>query len=200
MGGTEALQWMVDLLNKHKVADPASLEYDENDVRHALETGTYALTYNWEGTLPEANDPAKSKAAPNIKIDLLPGSKDVKSSSVNGSEGWAILKQSKNKETAWKLLEYLASPAWQKKSAIIAGDYPILSSLYSDPDLQKQVEDFQLYGEQFKYLALRPQVPGYAQKSDIIQKHLHEALLGKANPKDAMDAAADEVNKATAAP
>jgi len=42
-------------------------------VRKALETDTYAITYNWEGTLPEANDPAKSKAAPNVKIDLLPG-------------------------------------------------------------------------------------------------------------------------------
>ena len=199
-GGTEALQWMVDLLYTHKVADPASLEYDENAVKLALETGTVALTYNWEGVLPEANDPAKSKAAPNIKIDLLPGTKDVKSSSVNGSEGWAILKNSTNKDNAWKLLEYMASPAWQKKAAVIAGDYPILSSLYSDPDLAKQVQDFPLYGEQFKYLAVRPQVPNYTQASDIIQKHLHEALLQKATPKDAMDAAADEVNKSSATP
>ena len=36
--------------------------------KQALETGTIALTYNWEGSLPEANDPAKSKAAPNVKI------------------------------------------------------------------------------------------------------------------------------------
>jgi len=197
-GGTEALQWMVDLLYTHKVADPASLEYDENAVKLALETGTVALTYNWEGVLPEANDPAKSKAAPNIKIDLLPGTKDVKSSSVNGSEGWAILKNSTNKDNAWKLLEYMASPAWQKKAAVIAGDYPILSSLYSDPDLEKQVQDFPLYGEQFKYLAVRPQVANYTQASDIIQKHIHEALLQQASPKDAMDAAADEINKATA--
>jgi len=200
MGGTEALQWMVDLLYTHKAADPASLEYTEDDVKKAFFTGTVALTYNWEGTLPDGNDPSKSKAAPNVKIDVLPGSKDVKSSSVNGSEGWAILKQAKNKDAAWKLLEYMVSPAWQKKSAVLHGDYPVLASLYSDPDLQKNVQDFPLYGEQFKYLAVRPQVANYTQASDIIQKHLHEALLNKASPKDAMDAAADEVNKATTAP
>jgi multiple sugar transport system substrate-binding protein len=199
-GGTEALQWMVDLLYTHKVADLASLEYTEDDVRKALFTGKYALTYNWEGVLPDGNDASKSQAAPNVKIGLLPGSKDVKSSSVNGSEGWALLAGAKNKDAGWKLLEYMASPAWQKKSAQIAGDYPVLASLYSDPDLQKNVQDFGLYGEQFKYLAVRPQVPGYAQKSDIIQKHLHEALLGKAKPQEAMDAAADEVNKASTAP
>ncbi|HEU5086637.1 MAG TPA: extracellular solute-binding protein, partial [Roseiflexaceae bacterium] len=136
----------------------------------------------------------KSQAAPNVKIALLPGSADVKSSSVNGSEGWAILKNAANQDAAWTLLEYMASPAWQKKAAEIAGDYPILSSLYNDPDLQKNVEDFALYGEQFKYLAVRPQVPNYAQASDIIQKHLHEALLQQTDPKSAMEAAATEVN------
>ena len=30
-------------------------------MQQACETGTFALTYNWEGTLPEANDPAKSQ-------------------------------------------------------------------------------------------------------------------------------------------
>lgn len=200
MGGTEALQWMVDILYTHKAADLASLEYDETNVQNSLYTGQYALTYNWEGTLPDGNNPEKSKAAPNIKIALLPGSKDVKSSSVNGSEGWGILKVAKNKDAAWKLLEYMASPAWQKKAAILAGDYPISSSLYSDPELQKTVEDFAIYGEQFKYLAVRPQVPQYTQASDIIQKHLHEALLQKATPADAMNAAADEINKLSTAP
>ena len=200
MGGTDALQWMVDILYTHKAADPASLENTETEVLRALETGTYALTYNWEGTLPEANDPAKSQAAPNVKIGLLPGSKDVKSASVNGSEGWAILANAQRKDNAWKLLEYMVSPAWQKKAALTIGYYPLLSSLYSDPELEKNIADFALYGEQFNYLAVRPQVPGYAQKSDIIQRYLHEALLQKMPPKEAMDAAVDEVNKANNTP
>ncbi len=127
----------------------------------ALETGKYALTYNWEGVLPQANDPAKSQAAPHIKVGLLPGSQHVNSSSVNGSEGWAILAEAKHQENAWKLLSYMISPAWQKKAAITVGDYPVLSSLYRDPDLQKRIDDFPLYGEQFKYVTMRPQVPGF---------------------------------------
>jgi multiple sugar transport system substrate-binding protein len=200
MGGTEALQGMVDLLYQHKVADPASLESTEDDVRKMLQTGTYALTYNWEGVLPEANDPQQSKAAPHIRVALLPGGRDIKSSSVNGAESWAILAQSRRHEAAWKLLEYMASPAWQKKAALLAGDYPILASLYSDPEIQKHMQDFAIYGEQFKYLVVRPQLPDYARKSDIIQRHLHTALLHKVSPKEAMHAAASEVNRATATP
>jgi multiple sugar transport system substrate-binding protein len=200
MGGIEALQGMVDLLYQHGVADPASLESTEDDVNRMLQTGAYALTYNWEGVLPEANDPRKSKAAPHIRVALLPGGRGVKSASVNGAEGWAILTQSRRQEAAWKLLEYMASPAWQKRAALIAGDYPILASLYSDPEIHQHVQDFAIYGEQFKYLVVRPQLPDYAQKSDIIQRHLHSALLRKVSPKEAMHAAASEVNRATATP
>jgi multiple sugar transport system substrate-binding protein len=199
-GGTEALQWMVDLLYTHEVADPASLESTEDDVRKALQTGAYALTYNWEGVLPEANDPTKSRAAPDIRVALLPGGKDVKSASVNGSEGWAILTHSRRKEAAWRLLEYMASPAWQKKATSITGNYPILSSLYDDPELQREIQDFPIYGEQFTYLVTRPQLVSYAQASDVLQKYLHKALLQQLNPKEAMDAAVDEVNKATVTP
>jgi multiple sugar transport system substrate-binding protein len=200
MGGTEALQWMVDLLYKHKAADPASLESTEDDVRRALQTGAYALTYNWEGVLPEANNPTLSRAAPHIRVGLLPGGIEVKSASVNGSEGWALLAHSTRKEAAWKLLDYMASPTWQKKATLITGNYPILSSLYDDPELQQMIQDFQVYGEQFKYLVTRPQTVSYARVSDVMQIYLHRALLRYLKPQEAMDAAVDEVQKASVAP
>jgi multiple sugar transport system substrate-binding protein len=199
-GGTEALQWMVELLYTHHAADPASLESTEDDVRKALQTGAYALTYNWEGILPEANDPTKSRAAPDIRVALLPGGNGVKSASVSGSEGWAILAHSKRKAATWKVLEYIASPAWQTKAAIMTGNYPILSSLYDSQALQQTMQDFPIYGEQFRYLVTRPQLVSYARSSDILQTHLHRALLRKVSPRDAMDAAVDEVNKASATP
>jgi hypothetical protein len=45
----------------------------------------------------------------------------------------------------------------------------------------------------------QPQLPDYARKSDIIQRHL-TPLLRKVSPKEAMHAAASEVNRATATP
>jgi multiple sugar transport system substrate-binding protein len=176
------------------------LEATEDDVRKALHTGTYALTSNWEGVLPEANDPSKSLAAPHIRVALLPGGDDVKSVSVNGSEGWAMLTQSKRKDAAWTLLAYMASPAWQRKAAIITGNYPILSSLYDDPELQQTIQDFPVYGEQFQFLVTRPQLVSYARASDILQTYLHRALLRKLSPKEAMDAAVDAVNRAMTTP
>ena len=191
---------MIQLLYTHRAADPASLESTEDDVRKALQTGVYALTYNWEGVLPEANDPTKSPAAPHVRVGLLPGGSGARSASVSGAEGWAILAHSKRKAAAWKLLEYMASPAWQTKAAIMTGNYPIFASLYEDQPLQRTIQDFSVYGEQFRYLVTRPQLVSYARTSDILQTHLHRALLRKVSPKEAMDAAADELNRASVTP
>jgi ABC-type glycerol-3-phosphate transport system substrate-binding protein len=66
--------------------------------------------------------------------------------------------------------------------------------------LQQSIQDFQVYGEQFRYLVTRPQLVNYARASDMLQTHLHRALLRKVSPKDAMDAAVDDVNRASATP
>ena len=174
---------MGGLLYTHRAADPASLESTEDDVHKALQTGAYALTYNWEGVLPGANDPTKSPAAPHIRVALLPGGEGAKSASVSGAEGWAILAHSKRKAEAWKLLEYMATLAWRKKAAIITGNYPIFTSLYNDQTLQQTIQDFPIYGEQFRYLVTRPQLVSYARTSDILQTYLHRLCSEKSTPR-----------------
>ena len=82
----------------------------------------------------------------------------------------------------------------------MTGNYPILASLYEDQTLQQVIQDFPVYGEQFRYLVTRPQLVSYAQTSDILQTHLHRALLRKVSPKEAMDAAVDDINRASAIP
>ena len=62
------------------------------------------------------------------------------------------------------------------------------------------IQDFSVYGEQFNYLVTRPQLVSYARTSDILQTHLHRALLRKVSPKEAMDAAVDDINGALATP
>jgi multiple sugar transport system substrate-binding protein len=153
-----------------------------------------------EGVFPEANDPTQSRDAHHICVFLLPGGNGAKSASVSGSEGWAMLAHAKRRAAVWKLLEYMASSAWQTKAAIVTGNYPILSSLYDDQVLQQRMQDFPLYGEQFKYLVTRLQLVSYARVSGILQTHLHQLLLRKVSPKAAMEAAIDEVNRASATP
>jgi ABC-type glycerol-3-phosphate transport system substrate-binding protein len=82
----------------------------------------------------------------------------------------------------------------------MTGNYPIRTSLYHDPILQQAIQDFSIYGEQFEHLVTRPQLVSYTRISDILQTHLHRALLREVGPRAAMDAAVDDIHRASATP
>jgi len=105
---------MVDLLYTHKVADPASLEYDENNVKLALETGTVALTYNWRACCRRPTTRPSRRRRPTSRSTCC-GQQGCEERQRQRLGGLADPEKRQNKDAAWKLLEYMASPAWQKK-------------------------------------------------------------------------------------
>lgn len=192
-GGVKALQLMVDLLYKYEVADPASLTFHEDDVNKALAAGRAAMIFNWEGAVQEANDPATSKVPGQVRVGLIPAQPPVVSSTTLGPEGLAIMSNAPNKEAAVKFIEYMMDPEVQKAIFVNGGFFPVYSDLYDDPELAELVDDFAIYGEQFSYGHSRPKVVQYNEISDILQLELHNALLQRKSPQQALDDAAAKI-------
>ncbi len=192
-GGVKALQFMVDLLNTHKAADPASLTYHEDSVNKMLAAGKAAMILNWEGAVAEADDPETSKVPGQVRVGLIPAQPPIVSSTTLGPEGLAIMKNAPNKEAALKFVEYMMEPEVQKAIFVSGGFFPVYEALYDDPELAKEMKDFQVYGEQFKYGHARPKVASYAEISDILQLEIHNALLLKKTPQQALDDAARRI-------
>ncbi len=68
------------------------------------------------------------------------------------------------------------------------GLQPARRSFYENSDDPMQRE---LY-EVLKHTTPRPEIPQYAQASDILQRHLSAAISGQAEPAEALRAAARE--------
>ncbi|MCR4401612.1 MAG: ABC transporter substrate-binding protein [Firmicutes bacterium] len=194
-GGVKALQFMVDLLHKYKAADPASLTYHEDSVNKMLAAGKAAMIFNWEGAVAEADDPKTSKVPGQVRVALIPAEPPIVSSTTLGPEGLAIMKNAPNKEAALKFIEYMTSQEIQKAIFLSGGFFPVYEALYNDPDLGTRVRDFSVYGEQFRYGHARPKVGAYTEISDILQLELHNALLQKKTPQQALDDAAAKIEK-----
>jgi multiple sugar transport system substrate-binding protein len=117
---------------------------------------------------------------------------------VTGSEGIAILKNSKHKEAALAFLKFIADKYYQSLEFKVNGQYPTLSSLYADPELVaadtthtlKKIED------QFQYGLNRPNAPGYVNWSDQLASELHSALMGTETPQKALDSAVAKIKSA----
>lgn len=197
-GAINALQYMVDILNKDKTVNPASLQWTEDDVSKAFAAGKIAMMSNWEGQYPQLNDPTQSKIVNQSDVGLLPGQGNVKSASVTGSEGVAIMKASKHKQAALAFVKWIGEKQFQLDNFAKRGTYPSLGSVYSDPEMKKAdpsntIDKIQ---DQFNYGYNRPNAPGYVEWADILDAEVHAALAGQKSPKDALDEAQTKIDAA----
>jgi len=193
--GIEALTWMVDTL-KSGLSNPASITYNEEDVRNTFSQGKAAFCINWIYMYNMTNDPAESNVVGKTRISLIPAFEGAKarSASINGSMGFAVTARSKYKEEAWELVKYLVSRDVQKKYS----DHitPIWQSLAKDPELiADQPVTLPAFAEQFPYSHVRPKVPEYLEISQIVQLAIHQALAGTKSPAQALNDAVSEINK-----
>jgi multiple sugar transport system substrate-binding protein len=193
--GVQALEYMVRLLREDKVVDPVSLTIHEDEVNKAFLAGKAAMILNWEGTEPASRDPKQSRVVGQVRVGLIPAQPPVVSSTVLGPEYYSILKTSRNKDAALKWIEFMTTEDVQRTIFTRGGFFPIYDRLYRDPQLAKELRDFDKYGEQLKYAHNRPAVPRYTEVADAIITELHQALLGRKTAKRALDDAAAAVRR-----
>ncbi|MCL6442399.1 MAG: extracellular solute-binding protein [Alicyclobacillus sp.] len=192
-GDLDALKYMVKLM-KSGTVDPASLQWDENDVANAFVAGKIAMMSNWDGVTAGWNDPKQSKIVGQWQAGLLPGEGSVTSSACTGSEGVAIMQNSKHKEAALAFLKWIASPQYQREEYEQEGQFPSLKSLYAE--LSKKDALINTYADEFNYGVNRPNAPGYVQWSDILQAALHNALSGQGTPEQDLQSADTQIASA----
>ncbi len=202
--GVQALTMMKMMLDKG-YASPGSLSSTETDVENALQAGKIAMSTNWEGGMSASIDKTQTVASVlgQIRMSLIPGSPGRKSGTCLGPEGWSIMKASPNVTQAKAFINWWITVKAQTGGMQIFDQFPIYSSLYSDPGLRKLVasgdgqDDFAVYGQQFSFAQARPNFPGYLDASQRLQVHLHKAFLGQETPQKALDNAVAEMKQAT---
>lgn len=91
-----------------------------------------------------------------------------------GGGNLAMFRASRNKEWAWKLMEFLTSPESQVKWHKVAKGLPSLRAAWNDPALS--AASLQAFREQLEEARTPPCVPEWEQMSDEIGRTVHEAF------------------------
>ena len=186
-GALDAAKLMVNSLQSG-LTNPNSKEYLEEDVRKVFSNGEAAFALNWTYMYNMANDPKQSKVAGKVGVVPAPGvaGKSV-AAAVNGSMGLGMPPAGKHKAEAWKYISYLTSSSTQNRYAKLS--LPIWKDSLDKPEVSKGQEELIAAARQsLQVMAGRPETAGYTKLSNILQKQLQNALLGKAPVADAMKA------------
>lgn len=179
-----ALQYMIDLIHKYKVASPASVNYNYEDGLLAFVQGNVASTWAWPTTVATVSDPTKSSVSDDFQVVARPGVPLL------SPWGFAVAKKSKYPEAAYKLVEWLASKESLREWA--QRGYPVgRMSVLSDPVLLKDDPIMSVYKKSISRARYMPPLPHWEELRSNLIRHLSNAIIGKISAEEAIKRSAE---------
>lgn len=190
--GVDALQFLVDLVNKYKVAPPGASNYNTVDITNLFKEGKLAMAPNWTYMYSIAQD-KDSKVAGKFDMTLVPG--NVKKAVPLG--GWVLsaVKYTKNTDGAYQFIHFMTDSTRQKAHALKFGNTPSRYSTGKDPEVSK------LAFVPVMIQALDTAVPriknaAWPKMQTILGAAISSAVAGSSTPQAALDDAASKIQEA----
>jgi multiple sugar transport system substrate-binding protein len=187
--GVRALTYYVDLINKKKVTPPGTTSASWDNVATSFSDGLTAMTMNYhdlslspnvKGTVAYATVPMGKSIGPHFGTWML---------SVNSF--------SKNKEWAYRAIQWFTSAATQTK-ALAHQLHPTRASVYEnaakDPAISQKFGNFyDILGKSLAVGVGRPRLTNYGDVDRSVWVAVNNAARGAATPEAALKAASGQV-------
>ncbi|NLT96635.1 MAG: extracellular solute-binding protein, partial [Christensenellaceae bacterium] len=176
-----AFEFVVKAMNTDKIVDPGSLTADYETVANVFCTGGSAFILQaWPGVYALANDPESSSIVDQIAVaDVAVHAKGEKQVVLTLPEAMAIPKTSKNKDAAWKYIEYMSSKEFDKQRAETIGELPIWTDLFSDADLLAKYPYWKNFAGQIASSRGLPNLTWYDEYGNVLMTEVQKMLLGQ---------------------
>lgn len=186
--GVEALQFVSDLVHKEKCTEPEPTAYDREGLQEMFKAGKLAMTITgpwfWK-MLKEQVPDLEYGIAP------IPGNGQQKTMAV--TDNLIMFKSCKNKDAAWKFVEFFYKPELRQEWAETFGMIPELKSV-ANSDFVQQSTEWKTFLSLLDTGVFVPLHPRWTAIAKEIEVGVQEALLKQKTPKEALDAAKQRVD------
>ena len=139
------------------------------DTVNEFKAGQVVFGVNWGFAWDRFKDDADSAVKGKVGVMPLPAMAGGKSATCVGGWQWAVSAFSKNKAAAAKLVQYISAPAASKFLAKEGALLPSIQSVYTDPEVTKEVPWFKDAANVVIAGQSRPISPRYGEVSDVIR-------------------------------
>jgi multiple sugar transport system substrate-binding protein len=198
-GARDALQWVVDAVNKHKIVSPACVEIGELNGLKAFSSGNHAFALIGRYRIRTLNDPQQSQIAGRVKQALMPAGPGGSHATVGWMRFYGMTPQAAANKArtanAIKLIEWFGGKAdgryqFQKLMFLDVGSGFGVKPLFQDPEIRAAYQKYADIDMVEKQQAL-------ARKKDVISRWFGEwdeqngtawqsAIVGKASVDEAL--------------
>lgn len=178
-----------------KYAPPGATSWFFDETNTAIHEGLVAMGINWYYFFGAHVDPKVSRMAGKLGFATLPGEtgpdgKFRRHASVGG-QGLSISKYSKNKDEAWKFLEWFMQRE-QQWDWVVGGAKTGRIDVLKDPKFVTATPFNDTFAVSMSTVQDYWHLPEYPQLLDIEQKYVNAAINGVMSPKEALDRCAEE--------
>jgi multiple sugar transport system substrate-binding protein len=194
--GLRALQALSDLGASGAVTPQTWSNNGSQDAAISFARGKVGMTFNFPLAYPIIADPAQSKLSlKDLGMALIPGV-TVKSGSVDGSEGFAINRSSKNKSLSLDYLAYITGPTVQKELALgTIKTIPSRSSLLEDSQVVRAIPAAPFERKQAVFPADRAGSPFYNDVAEAVAASVRKVMQHGADPKSTLSEMQSSIQK-----
>ncbi len=179
----EGLQILMDLI---RISPDDVIDFQEEDSRLAFQDGKILFLRNWPynwNLLNQDYSPVKGR----IGVAPLPvGPHGVSSGGCLGGWNMMINHFSRNKEAAWKFIEFMTGMHGQKVNSMIGGRLPTRMAVYREPEVTKVNPYYSEFLNAYYRSKPRPVSPFYPAISETMQFNFHKAITGQLDAKTAI--------------
>ncbi len=115
-------------------------------------------------------------------VGLLPGNKSH--TSFVGGSNWVIFRASRNKEAAWKFVEFMSRSENQLEWYRIVSSLPAVMETWDEPELAEE-PIMSIFGAQLLDARAAPNIPQWGQIEQAISRRVEEAIFQTKTPEAA---------------
>lgn len=189
-----ALQFMRDLIARHKVSPEQVTTLIEEPTRHIFGNGNALFLRNWPyaWNIFQAD---RSAVRGKVGVCKLPAEEGHESASTLGGWQLGINTNSRYPAAAEKFIEYMTSPRIQKQLALEVGYKPTRLALYDDPELLEKQPFFVLLYDIFTHARPRPVSPQYMSITQVLQPEISAVITGIKTPAQALATAQEQLTR-----
>ena len=187
--GVRAIEFYVDLINKHQIAVPGVLSNGEKEKRGNFAAGNIAMMF--EGPWGIA---IQQNLNPNLNFMTAPLPRGITDGTVVRGSLNTITTQAKDPDAAWKFIEFISGPVGNAIWSRHTGDFPARRDV-AEMDFFRQNPMAQAFIEQMS----RPNagspnlgLPESIRLNKILTSAIQSAVLGEKTVQQALDEAAAE--------
>jgi multiple sugar transport system substrate-binding protein len=201
--GLKATEDYIALHTVHKITNPSSTAFVEQDARQSFMQGLSAMTPQWWWAYSGFFDPETSELTKDQVGFVGMPSYQGQTKSYAISMPFSVSSYSRNQDAAWEFMKWLSNPEMDKANAIereVAGKSIVnnvvthISSL-TDPEVNAANDHIQEAAwESLRNSDIMPQIPEWPEVGDILSAAIAEAAAG-GDVGALMTAAADQANR-----